>query len=164
MQEDQSLVCYHSIGTVRSPFTDIEGMPIQPAGAMGIRGRVEIRPEYSEGLRDLAGFSHIILLYHFHRVGEAQLTITPFLDSQPHGVFATRAPKRPNPIGLSVVRLLGIEGNVLHVENVDILDGTPLLDIKPYAPEFDQHAVERVGWLEGASGQARRKRADGRFR
>jgi len=90
--------------------------------------------------------------------------VIPFMDSEPHGVFATRAPKRPNPIGLSVVRLVSIEGNVLHIKNVDILDGTPLLDIKPYVPEFDQPAVERVGWLERAKGEVRGKRSDDRFR
>jgi tRNA-Thr(GGU) m(6)t(6)A37 methyltransferase TsaA len=115
-------------------------------------------------LRDLEGFSHIILLYHFHRVRDVKLVVTPFMDSQPRGLFSTRAPKRPNPIGLSVVRLLRVEGHVLHIENVDILDGTPILDIKPYVPDFDQHPAERVGWLEGAKGRVRGKRSDDRFR
>ena len=139
-------------------------MPIQPTGAAGIQAIVEVFPEFAEGLRDLEGFSHIILLYHFHRVQESRLTVTPFLDSQPRGVFATRAPKRPNPIGLSIVKLLGVEQNILHVENVDILDGTPLLDIKPYVPEFDQHPADRVGWLEQAKGRVQRTRSDDRFR
>ena len=157
-------ISYRPIGVIHSPFTDIGGMPIQPTGAAGILGSVEVLPEFATGLQDLAGFSHIILLYHFHRVQEVKLVVTPFMDSQPHGVFATRAPKRPNPIGLSIVRLLGIEQNVLHIENVDVLDGTPLLDIKPYVPEFDHHPADRVGWLEQAKGQVRRQKSDSRFR
>ena len=155
---------YRPVGIIHSPFKEIEDMPIQPTGASGIQAIVEVFPEFAEGLRDLEGFSHIILLYHFHRVQESRLTVTPFLDSQPRGVFATRAPKRPNPIGLSIVKLLGIEQNILHVENVDILDGTPLLDIKPYVPEFDQHPADRVGWLEQAKGRVQRTRSDDRFR
>ncbi|NOZ28000.1 MAG: tRNA (N6-threonylcarbamoyladenosine(37)-N6)-methyltransferase TrmO [Chloroflexi bacterium] len=155
---------YRPIGVVRSPFKDIAGMPIQPAGAAGVQGTVEVWPEFVEGLKDLEGFSHIILLYHFHRAREVRLTVVPFMDSEPHGVFATRAPKRPNPIGLSVVRLIRVERNVLYIENVDILDGTPLLDIKPYVPEFDPLPVERVGWLERAQGKVQSKRSDDRFR
>lgn len=155
---------YRPIGIIHSPFTDIEDMPIQPTGAFGIRGTVEVFPEFAEGLKDLEGFSHIILLYHFHRVQEAKLVVTPFMDSQPHGVFATRAPKRPNPIGLSIVKLLSMEQNTLHIENVDVLDGTPLLDIKPYVPEFDQPRVDRVGWLEQVKGEVQSKKSNGRFR
>ena len=157
-------VSYRPIGVIHSPFTNIEGMPIQPTGASGIQGTVEVFPEFVEGLKDLEGFSHVILLYHFHRVEGAKLVVTPFMDFQPHVVFATRAPKRPNPIGLSIVRLLRIEQNILHIENVDILDGTPLLDIKPYVPEFDQPPADRVGWLEQTKGEVQSKRSDGRFR
>ena len=157
-------VTYQSIGTVHTPFQDIRGMPIQPSGASGIRGTIEIDSDYVAGLKDLEGFSHIILLYYFHQVRESKLLVIPFMDTQQRGVFATRAPKRPNPIGLSVVKLLSIEGNVLHVENLDILDGTPLLDIKPYVPEFDEHPAERVGWLEQARGMVLNKRSDARFR
>ena len=156
-------IVYRPIGVVHSPFKDIKGMPIQPIGAANIKGSVEILPELAEGLRDLDGFSHIILLYHFHQVRESKLVVIPFMDIQPRGVFATRAPKRPNPIGLSIVRLLRIEHNILHIENVDILDGTPLLDVKPYVPEFDQPTVDRVGWLEGAEGQVESRRSDDRF-
>ncbi len=155
---------YHPIGTIHSPFKDIAGMPIQPSGASGVRGTVEIRPELAAGLKDLEGFSHIILLYHFHQVREARLEVVPFMDVEMRGVFATRAPKRPNPLGLSVVRLVGITGNILEIENVDVLDGTPLLDIKPYVPEFDQPTEVRVGWLERAKGRVRRQRSDERFR
>jgi len=157
-------IMYRQIGVIHSPFQDIEGMPIQPAGAGGIRGTVEVYPEFLPGLRDLDGFSHVILLYHFHRAGTPRLVVTPFMDARAHGVFATRAPRRPNPIGLSVVRLLSIEGDLLRVENVDVLDGTPLLDIKPYVPEFDQYPAERVGWLARAGGQVQNKRSDDRFR
>ena len=155
---------YQPIGTIHSPFTEIAGMPIQPTGAAGVRGQVEILPEFAPGLRDLDGFSHVILLYHFHLVRESRLTVVPFLDSQPRGVFATRAPTRPNAIGLSIVKLLSVEQNVLHVENVDVVDGTPLLDVKPYVPEFDQQSVVRVGWLEQARENVHAKRSDDRFR
>lgn len=154
---------YHSIGIIRSPFEQVEGMPIQPAGASLIQGRVEVFPEYGEGLKDLDGFSHIFLLYHFHRVDGSELIVTPFMDSHPRGLFSTRAPKRLNPIGLSVVKLLRVVGTVLHVENVDILDGTPLLDIKPYIPQFDQHPADRIGWLQESRNKVKEKRSDRRF-
>jgi tRNA-Thr(GGU) m(6)t(6)A37 methyltransferase TsaA len=157
-------IYYRPIGTIHSPHTDIRGMPIQPSGAAGIRGCVEILPEYAPGLKDLDGFSHIILLYHFHRAGLPLMTVIPFMDTRPRGLFATRAPRRPNPIGLSVVRLLDIEGATLHVENIDVLDGTPLLDLKPYVPQFDQPADVRTGWLEATGSQVRTRRADDRFR
>lgn len=156
-------ILYQPIGIVHSPFKGIDNVPIQPTGAAGIRGTVEVFAEYAAGLEDLGGFSHIILLYHFHRVSQTRLSVVPFLDREPRGVFATRAPSRPNPIGLSIVRLLGIEGNVLAVENVDILDGTPLLDVKPYVPAFDHHEVERTGWLEAARESVVEKRSDDRF-
>lgn len=155
---------YRPIGLVHTPFKKIEGMPIQPSGAAQIQGSVEIFPEFADGLQDIEDFSHLILLYHFHRTQASKLLVTPFLDSQPHGIFATRAPTRPNPIGLSIVRLLEREGNILQIENVDLLDGTPVLDIKPYVPEFDQHPADRIGWLEQARGQVRAKRSDDRFR
>ena len=154
---------YQSIGIVNSPFKESKGMPIQPIGASEVKGTVEIFPEYVRGLKDLEGFSHIILLYHFHRAEDSKLLVTPFMDTCPHGVFATRAPNRPNSIGLSTVRLLKIEGNILHIENIDILDGTPLLDIKPYVPEFDQYPADRVGWLEKVRGKVRKEKSDDRF-
>ncbi len=156
-------ISYQPIGIIHSFFTEIAGMPIQPTGAAGIRGTIEIFPDYAEGLTDLDGFSHLILLYHFHRAKKAQLIVTPFLDSQPHGIFATRAPNRPNPIGLSVVKLLRIEKNILEIECVDILDGTPLLDIKPYVPEFDYYADVRIGWLEQRKDRVDSQRSDTRF-
>ena len=152
-----------TIGVIRSPFTEPAGMPFQPPCAVGIRGTVEVLPEYAEGLKDLDGFSHVILLYRFHRSVGYELTVVPFLDTTPRGLFATRAPRRPNPVGLSVVELERIEGRVLHVAGVDVLDETPLLDIKPYVPAFDAPAGCRAGWLEGAAERAREKRSDDRF-
>jgi tRNA-Thr(GGU) m(6)t(6)A37 methyltransferase TsaA len=157
-------ITYRSIGVIHTPFTEAVGMPIQPTGAYKVKGTVEVNPEFVEGLQDLDGFSHIILLYHFHRVERVSLSVTPFLDSQARGLFATRAPRRPNPIGLSIVSLLSIEGNVLYVENIDVLDGTPLLDIKPYVPAFDQRSNARVGWLEEVKNGVKEKRSDDRFR
>ncbi len=151
------------IGTIYTPFQQIADMPVQPSGAQGVAGRIELRPELAEGLKDLDGFSHIIVLYHFHLVSRVSLTVTPFLDPQPRGVFATRAPTRPCPIGLSVLTLKGIHGHTLEVENVDMLDGTPLLDIKPYVPEFDQRTEVRTGWLEKATGRSLTARSDKRF-
>ena len=161
---EERTIRYRPIGVIHSPFKEIEGMPIQPRGAAGVRGTVELLPEYAAGLKDLEGFSHIFLVYHFHRVSGVRLLVTPFMDQASHGIFATRAPMRPNPIGLSVVRLLSVEGNVLQVEGVDVLDGTPLLDIKPYVPAFDVYEVERVGWLEGVAQGVKTKRSDSRFR
>jgi len=151
------------IGIIRSPFTVPKDMPIQPAGAIGVAGTVEVHEEFRAGLKDLDGFSHIILLYHFHRSEGYRLEVVPFLDNEPHGVFATRAPKRPNPIGLSVVRLRGVNQGVLEIENIDILDGTPLLDIKPYVPEFNAAEEVRTGWLEKANGKVSDRKADQRF-
>ena len=155
---------YQPIGIIHSPFGDVRDMPIQPTGASGIGGSIEIFPEYQEGLGDLEGFSHIIVLYHFHKARKAKLTVIPFMDSEPHGVFATRSPNRPNPIGLSVVKLLRINGKLLYIEKVDMLDGTPLLDIKPYVPEFDDYQAYRVGWLERAKGRVKIQKSDDRFR
>ena len=154
---------YQPIGVIHSPFNDLAGMPIQPAGAEGVRGSVEVASEYEAGLEDLTGFSHIILVYHLHRSEGFRLSVKPFLDTEERGLFATRAPKRPNPIGLSVVRLLGRTGRVLEIEGIDILDGTPLLDIKPYVPEIDRPEDIRIGWLEHAKGSFEEQRSDDRF-
>ena len=155
---------YQPIGIIHTPYTDLAGMPIQPVGAAGVEGTVEVFAEYRDGLRDLEGFSHIILLYHLHCSKGFKLHVTPFLDTESRGLFATRAPKRPNPIGLSVVKLRKVEGGVLSVENVDMLDGTPLLDIKPYIPAFDAQRQVRTGWFAKAIGMAEHKKSDGRFR
>jgi tRNA-Thr(GGU) m(6)t(6)A37 methyltransferase TsaA len=152
------------IGVIRSPHKEIEGTPIQPSGARGVGGTVELRPEFVPGLKDLDGFSHIMLLYVFHLSEGFSLEVKPFLDDTPRGLFATRAPGRPNAIGVSVVRLRKIEGSVLFIEDVDILDGTPVLDIKPFVPEFDSPEVTATGWLTGKAGLAEKKRADERFK
>ncbi len=156
-------VTYHPIGSIHSPFKDLKDMPIQPTGQASAPGIAEVFPEFAPGLKDLEGFSHVILLYHLNEVRRVDLMVTPFLGSERRGVFATRAPTRPNPIGLSVVELVRIEGNRLYLGNVDILDGTPLLDIKPYVPEFDQPVAARVGWLEAARGRVRSVNSDERF-
>lgn len=152
------------IGTIRSPFTKVEGMPIQPVGAAGVKGTVEIFAEYVDGLADIGGFSHIILLYQFHKSRGYDLRVVPFLDTLPRGVFATRAPRRPNPLGLSVVRLDGIEGRMLRIDGVDILDGTPLLDIKPFVPDFEPRGEIRTGWLAQTGQEAPAERSDDRFK
>ena len=151
------------IGVIHTPFKQLEGMPIQPAGAVGVQGTVKLFAEFQAGLKDVDGFSHLILLYHLHRSRDFQLEVVPFLDDKPMGLFATRAPKRPNPIGFSIVALIKIDNGLLSVNNVDILDGTPLLDIKPYVPEFDSHPQARTGWLERAKGDVHQYRADRRF-
>jgi len=156
-------ICYQPIGIIRSPFKGPRGMPIQPTGAAGIAGTIALGHEYEGGLRDLEGFSHIILIYHFHLSDGFSLMVKPFLDDMLRGLFSTRAPRRPNPIGLSIVRLVSIEGPTLHIENVDIVDGTPLLDIKPYVPELDGIKAERTGWLSEKAVQARKAKADERF-
>ena len=154
---------YKPIGIIHSPYKQPKGTPIQPAGAKGIDGRVEVFPEYAEGLKDVEGFSHIILIYHFHLSEEASLKAKPYMDSEERGVFAMRGPSRPNPIGISVVRLVRIEDNILHIQDVDIVDGTPLLDIKPYVPGFDVREVDKIGWLETNVHKLSTTKDDGRF-
>ncbi|HNQ77398.1 MAG TPA: tRNA (N6-threonylcarbamoyladenosine(37)-N6)-methyltransferase TrmO [Acidobacteriota bacterium] len=141
-------IVYRPIGVIRSRHREPDKTPIQPVFAEGCGGRVEVFPEFADGLRDLEGFSHLFLVYHFHRCGEPRLSVRPFLQDAERGVFATRAPCRPNPIGLSVVRLIRVEGMVLHVDRLDALDGTPLLDIKPYVERFDKIDTEKNGWQD----------------
>lgn len=156
-------ITYQPIGVIHSPFTDLKDMPIQPASRTSAPGTVEIFPQYAPALLHLDGFSHIILIYHLHRATRTDLTVTPFLDDQPHGVFATRAPTRPNPIGLSIVRLERIQGTTLHLGNIDVLDCTPLLDIKPYVPDFDYQPDAVAGWLEKSRDKLRSTSSDQRF-
>ncbi len=157
-------IIYKPIGIVHSPFKKTDGVPIQPLAGKGTEGKIIIFSEYAEGLADLDGFSHIFLIYYFHLSRGYTLKVKPFLDNNIRGVFATRAPRRPNPIGISVVRLTRVEENILHVMDVDIVDGTPLLDIKPYAPQFDARDTERTGWLAGREREAFRKISDDRFK
>lgn len=151
-----------SIGIIHSPYPDPEGVPIQSTFANAVRGTIELFPEFVEGLTDLEGFSHVILLYYMHMVKGYSLRCRPFLDTQDHGIFATRAPRRPNPIGLSVVRLLGIRDNILDIEGIDIVDATPLLDIKPYVSDFDICNNVKNGWYEYAGNRSQTV-ADNRF-
>jgi tRNA-Thr(GGU) m(6)t(6)A37 methyltransferase TsaA len=156
-------VMYQPIGIIRTPFRSPRGTPIQPAAGKGVRGTVEVFPDYADGLRDLDGFSHIVLIYHFHLVRGHSLRVMPFMDCRRRGIFATRAPRRPNPIGLSVVRLDRIDGNILYIRDVDIVDGTPLIDIKPYVREFESIKRPRLGWLGPRITRLGRTRDDGRF-
>jgi tRNA-Thr(GGU) m(6)t(6)A37 methyltransferase TsaA len=146
-------IALRPIGVIRTPHQLADKTPIQPMYARGVEGRAEVLPGYAEGLRDLDGFSHVYLVYLFHQAGPSRLVVKPFLDDVERGVFATRAPCRPNPIGLSVVRLVRRQGNVLYVEDVDMLDNTPLLDIKPFVAWMDLRENTRCGWLEGIDAQ-----------
>lgn len=136
------------IGIIHTPHQDIKNMPIQPIAAEGVKGHIELLPEYVPGLKDLEGFSHITLLYHFHKIKGYELEVTPFMDTVKRGIFSCKAPKRPNAIGYSTVKLSGIKGNIIEIEQVDMLDGTPLLDIKPFYPRYDNRDNVRIGWLE----------------
>lgn len=154
---------YKSIGIINTPHQNKEGMPIQASAAQGIKGTITVDKEFMKGLQDLDGFSHIHLIYHFHKSRDYSLLTKPFLDDKEHGVFSTRAPKRPNAIGLSVVKLLSVKGNILEIENIDVLDGTPLLDIKPYIHDFDLHEVDKVGWYKGKTRDIASEKSDERF-
>jgi tRNA-Thr(GGU) m(6)t(6)A37 methyltransferase TsaA len=160
---DDMEITYTPIGTIHTPFTDLADMPIQPSGEASAPGTVHLDPQFTSALKDLDGFSHVILIYHFHRSKRVDLTVTPFMDSEPRGLFATRAPTRPNPIGISVVALRGVKGNIIQLGNVDILDGTPLLDIKPYVPKFDAPQDARCGWLDNSGKDVFKVRSDDRF-
>lgn len=154
---------YKPIGIIHSPYKEPEGTPIQVRAAGKIEGEVEVYPEFVDGLCDLEGFSHIVLIYHFHLAKEAKLLQKPFMDTKEHGVFSIRSPSRPNPIGISVVKLCEAHENRLKVRGIDIVDGTPLLDIKPYVPDFDIHEVEKIGWLQENVSKMKKARDDGRF-
>ncbi len=146
------------IGIIHSEHTIAEKTPIQPVYAKGCKGQVEVFPEYARGLRDLDDFSHIYLIYHFHQSPQVKLIVKPFLQDVERGVFATRSPCRPNALGLSVVELVGVDGNILYLDNVDILDGTPLLDIKPYTAKFDLNYVKKNGWQDEVDEHTAQKR------
>jgi tRNA-Thr(GGU) m(6)t(6)A37 methyltransferase TsaA len=154
---------YKPIGIIYSPFKEPMGTPIQPTAAKGIEGKIEVFPEYVDGLQDIDGFSYIIVLYHCHLARGFSLKVKPFLDDVLRGVFATRAPRRPNSIGLSIVHLIRIEENIIHIQDVDIIDGSPLLDIKPLVPNFDFREVKRIGWLEKNVHTHEKSKDDGRF-
>lgn len=149
------------IGRIYTPFAEPAGAPIQSIYGRGVAGRVVVGPRYAPALDDIEGFERLWLVYWLDRVSCFRPRVVPYRDDKEHGLFATRSPCRPNPIGLSVVRLVGREGHVLHVADLDILDGTPLLDLKPYVPEFDACPGSRAGWFDGCS--VDRRTADGRF-
>lgn len=151
------------IGIIHTPFKEPKGTPIQPRRSKGAEGTIEIYSEFVNGLKDLDGFSHITLICYFHLSEGYNLEVIPFLDKNKRGLFATRAPRRPNPIGLSTVELLKIEKNILYIKNVDMVDGTPLLDIKPYVPDFDSHNEIRTGWLKNRAKKSGNTEADDRF-
>ena len=154
------------IGTIHTEFTEIEGMPIQPTGAKGIKGTLVIKDKYLNGLKDLEEFSHINILYLLHKVDGYLLEVKPFMDINTHGIFATRSPKRPNRIGSSIVQLDKIKGNTVYVSNIDVLDGTPLLDIKPYVPQLYEDTIEelKIGWFEKNHNKAKSQKSDNRFK
>jgi tRNA (adenine37-N6)-methyltransferase len=154
------VVSYEPIGVVRSPFHERVGMPLQSVAAAEVHGQVEIEPAFAPGLRDLDGFSHLYLICHLHQSMPGDLEVVPYLDDTLRGVFATRSPRHPNPIGLSVVRLHSVQGATLHVSGLDLLEGTPVLDIKPYVPAFDVFSAERTGWLEQGARRVHEVRAD----
>jgi len=156
-------ITFKPIGIIYSPFKTIENIPIQNIGAKGVKGIIEIFKEFVTGLKDLDGFSHLILIYHLHKVIHDSLLVKPFLDTVEHGIFATRSPVRPNPIGLTVVKLIEIKNNLITIENLDILYETPLLDIKPFLPMIDDTKDIRIGWLTGKIEQFEIKKSDNRF-
>jgi tRNA-Thr(GGU) m(6)t(6)A37 methyltransferase TsaA len=156
--QDQPL---RPIGVIRTPFTQVTGTPIQPTYAVDSVGRIVVDEAYEAALKDIEGFERLWLIYWMHRTGGFRPQVIPYRDTVAHGIFATRSPSRPNPIGISVVRLLGRSGATLQVADLDILDGTPLLDIKPYVPEFDAHSPSRAGWLDRPGTD--RRTADERF-
>lgn len=156
-------IVYKPIGIIHSDYKQKEGVPIQGALSKNSRGKVEVFPEYQPGLKDIEGFSHIILLYHFHLSEAYSLLTKTFLDDEEHGIFACRAPRRPNPIGISVVKLKKIVDNTLYITEADIIDGTPLLDIKPYVSKFDVRTNTKDGWLTERLKDNEKHRSDNRF-
>lgn len=158
-------ITFSPIGKIVTPHETIEDMPIQPASGAAYEGQAILLPEYNEALSDLDGFSHIYLIFHLHLSKGYQLKVKPFLDDKEHGLFATRTPKRPVPIGLSLVELISVENNVIRFKGADMLNNTPLLDIKPFARQFDVPEHSASGWLENKTlEQIRATRSDQRFK
>ncbi len=160
--ENKSVV-FEPIGYVKSPIDSPQNAPIQPSGARAIEAEIVLDERFIDGLKDLSGFSHIIVIYHFHLVRDFKLRCKPFLDDAVHGIFAIRGPARPNPIGLSIVALKDVVDNRLYIRGADMVDGTPVLDIKPYVPQFDVHENVRIGWLEGKAERSATAKSDDRF-
>ena len=142
-------ICFKPIGIAHTQFKTLKGIPIQ-SSMSDTKGIIEIFPQYQTGLKDLSEFSHVYCLYYFDMVKlPVPLQSKPFLDNEKRGVFAIRSPFRPNPLGLSILEILEINDNIIHVKNVDILDKTPILDLKPYIPQFDNIETKKIGWLKG---------------
>ncbi len=156
-------IVFRPIGIIRTPFAEPVGVPIQSIAGKGIEGSIEIFPEFAEGLCDIEGFSYLILLFHFHKSRKSDLKVIPFMDKDYRGVFSTRSPNRPNSIGLSIVELLKREDNILYIKDLDIIDGTPLIDIKPYIPGMDIRNGAKIGWLEDKIDIMPDLKDDGRF-
>ena len=156
-------ILINPIGIIHSPFKTAKGTPIQPGGS-NATGEIEIFDEYRDGLTDLDGFSHIIVLFHFNKIEHEKLLVKPYMDSVFHGVFSTRSPARPNRIGFSIIKLDKIVGNILFVKHLDMLDETPVIDIKPFVPLMDNFEVEKIGWLEDKVHQHKSTKDDGRFK
>jgi tRNA-Thr(GGU) m(6)t(6)A37 methyltransferase TsaA len=154
---------FQSIGVVHSEFDTPQGTPIQAAANDSASGTIEIFPDFHQGLQDLEGFEYIYVLYVFDRAAESTLLVQPFLDKNSHGVFATRAPRRPNAIGISVLKLHRIENGMIYVDDLDMLNGTPVLDIKPFVPQFDNRSTDRIGWLKKTVAKMDETLDDGRF-
>lgn len=148
---DNDEIVFRPIGIIHSPHTAVSQTPIQPIFSRDIEGTVVLNDDFVDGLDGLGGFSYIYLFFYFHQSQKTKLRLKPYLLDEEQGIFATRAPHRPNKLGMSLVRLVKIEGNVLHIKDVDVLDGTPLLDIKPFVPRFDTRENVRVGWQETVS-------------
>jgi tRNA-Thr(GGU) m(6)t(6)A37 methyltransferase TsaA len=154
------------IATIQSPFCSLENMPVQPKGAKNTYATIEFKKEYQEGLKDLDGFSHLYLIYYFHKVPNHKLLVVPFNDetNTPRGVFSTRTPLHPNQIGLSIVELISIKENIVVIKGIDVLNGTPLLDIKPYIENFDKiDGDTKSGWMQATAEEVEQKRSDNRF-
>jgi len=152
------------IGIIHTPFKTVNNVPIQPTADKDSEGWIEVFDEYSDGLADLGGFSHLYLVFHLHKSAGYKLKVIPFLDTVERGIFATRSPSRPNPVGLSVVKLVSVNGNIVNIKGLDIVDGTPLIDIKPFVPMFEDASDVRIGWFAGKDGEVAGKLSDGRFK
>lgn len=165
MKDPKNNICVPIIGYLKTPHSIIENMPIQPVGAKGVEGKVVLSHAFKDGLRDIEGFSHIILMYQFHEVQDYSLSVQPFMDDKEHGIFATRSPKRPSKIGMSIVRLIHVEENVLTFEGADMLNNSPLIDIKPFFRQTDNRPNAVSGWLdEKAHNMAEITQSDDRFK
>ncbi|HOD40356.1 MAG TPA: tRNA (N6-threonylcarbamoyladenosine(37)-N6)-methyltransferase TrmO [Candidatus Wallbacteria bacterium] len=159
------MIYFNPIGYIYTPFQTVENMPIQSAAAKGVRGAIMLKEEFAAGLKDIEEFSHLYLIYQFHKCESHSLVVKPFLDDKTHGIFATRSPKRPCGIGISIVKLTGVNGRELSVENVDMMNETPLLDIKPYIPEFDVIEGEiKIGWYAAKPKKLNETKSDERFK